>query len=131
MKKIIILAVGLVFVLCGCNTADTLAQGISKKSISGSGTVSYGRIGLDATTQTPELTSLFVMGDYASVAGGDEIFRYEVTEDASIFNSNSKTYKKKVFFASGDQARMDSVMQEIIAADSAAGSSSGNNNGRQ
>ena len=94
----------------GCNTTETLAAGISQKSISGSGTFGYSRVGLDTTTQTPELISLFVWGDYTSVVPGDEVFRLEEVEDASIFNSSAVTRRRKIFFATGDKKRMDAVI---------------------
>ena len=50
---------------------------------------------------------------YTSVVPGDEIFRYEESEDASIFNAESKTKKKKIFFATGDKARMDALIQRV------------------
>lgn len=103
----------LVFAATGCSTTETLAAGISQKSISGSGTFGYSRVGLDTTTQTPELVSLFVWGDYTSVVPGDEVFRMEEVEDASIFNSSAVTRRRKVFFASGDEKRMDAVVSKF------------------
>lgn len=105
-------AAAIALLLCGCN--NPIAKGIAGKSISGSGTVMYGRVGLDSTTQTPEMTSLFVSGDYASINGNTEVFRLEESEDASIFNSKSIAKKKKIFFASGDRARMDKVINAVI-----------------
>ena len=114
-------------ILCttGCNTAETLAAGISQKSISGSGAFGYSRVGLDKTTQTPELTSLFVWGDYTSVVPGDEIFRLEESEDASIFNSSATSKRRKVFFASGDKARMDAVIGKLAPPADATGAAVG------
>lgn len=105
----------LIVFVSGCNTAGSIAEGISEKSISGSGMVTYSRVGLNKTTQTPELFNLFVWGDYTSVVPGDEIFRLEEVEDASIFNSSAVTKHKKVFFASGDKARMDAVIAKLTA----------------
>ena len=105
-----------VLILTGCNTANTLAKGVSEKSISASGVFTLNRAGLDKTTQTPELMNLFIWGDYTSVVPGDEVFRYEENEDASIFNSSAITKKKKVFFATGDKARMDAVINAITTA---------------
>ena len=99
----------------GCTAANTLAQGISEKSISGSGTVVLSRVGLDTSTQTPEMKTLFVWGDYTSVANGDEVFRMEDTEDASIFNSSALTKRRKVFFATSDKKRMDKVIEAFAA----------------
>lgn len=116
MKKILAsLSVALLalFALTGCKAANAVAEGISEKSISGSGTVVLSRVGLDKTNQTPELFNVFVWGDYTSVVPGDEIIRYEASDDASIFNSNAKTNKIKFFFASGDKARADAVIEAI------------------
>ena len=116
-KKLLIIAAALVVILTGCN--NPVAKGVAGKSISGSGTVVYGRVGLDTTTQTPEMTSLFVSGDYASITNGTELFRMEESEDASIFNANSKTKKRKIFFATGDKERMDVVVKAFTPKTSA------------
>lgn len=115
MKNTIAIAIfGALLIVCaGCTATNTLAKGVSQKSISASGTFLYNRTGLDKETQTPEMSNLFVGGDYNSVAPGDEIFRFEETEDASIFNSASKNKKKKIFFATGDKKRMDAVIKTI------------------
>ncbi len=116
MKKLItLIAMGtLILLLAGCNTANTLAKGVSEKSISASGVFTMNRAGLDKTTQTPELLNLFIWGDYTSVQPGDEIFRYEESEDASIFNSDAVNKNKKIFFATGDKKRMDAVINSIV-----------------
>lgn len=102
-----------ILMFTGCTAMNTMATGVSQKSISGSGTVAYGNVGLDAATLTPEVSGLFVWGDYTSVVAGDEIFRYEESEDASVFNSSAVTKRKKIFFASGDKSRMDEVIKAI------------------
>lgn len=114
MKEIIaIIAMGVILLLTGCQTAETLAQGVSEKSISASGVFTLNRAGLDKTTQTPELLNLFIWGDYTSVQPGDEIFRYEESEDASIFNAEAVSRNKKIFFATGDKKRMDTVIEAV------------------
>ena len=99
--------------LSGCKAIDTLAEGVSRKSVSGSGAFLYNRVGLDTTTQTPELAAIFVWGDYSSVAEGDELFRYEESSDASVFNANAVSTKKKLFFATSDKERMDQVIRKM------------------
>ena len=114
MKEIIaLIAMGAILLLTGCRTANTIAKGVSEKSISASGVFTMNRAGLDKTTQTPELLNLFIWGDYTSVQPGDEIFRYEESEDASIFNSKSVNKNKKIFFATGDKKRMDAVVNAV------------------
>lgn len=99
--------------LCGCTATETIAEGIAEKTVSANGTFAYSRVGLDEKTQTPEMLTIFVWGDYTSVVPGDEVFRLEETEDASIFNSNSISKKKKIFFATGDKERMDKVIEAL------------------
>lgn len=103
----------LLFLLCGCATGEQLAKGISEKTISGSGAVVYSRAGLDTQTQTPELATVFVWGDYTSGHAGSEVFRMEESEDASIFNADAITKKKKIFFMTGDKKRMDAVVEKL------------------
>ncbi len=114
-KVVAILFTAALFAVSGCTATNTLAKGVAEKSISGSGSFIYNRVGLDKTTQTPELKSIFVWGDYTSV-NGDEILRYEKSEDSSIFNSQAKTYKTKLFFASPDKERVDEML-EVIKSD--------------
>jgi len=116
MKKILMsLTVALLalFALTGCKSLNNISKGISEKSISGSGTVVISRVGLDKTNQTPELLNIFVWGDYASHVDGDDVIRYEASEDTSIFNSNAKTNKIKLLFMSGDRDRVDNVITAI------------------
>ena len=110
---LVLMALIILIAMTGCTALDSVSKGISEKSISGSGTVVLSRVGLDKTTQTPELFNLFVWGDYTSVVPGDEVMRYEASEDASIFNSSAKTNKIKLFFASGDTARVDKILDAI------------------
>lgn len=103
----------IIFLLCGCTAVNSVAEGLSRKTISGSGAVSYSRVGLDQQTQTPEMVGLFVWGDYTSGHQGSEVFRMEESEDASIFNADAITKKKKVFFMTSDQKRMDAVVEKL------------------
>jgi hypothetical protein len=112
----ILLAAVAALALFGCSSMQSLADGVSQKSISTSGTVAYGRVGLSPTTATPEVLGLFVWGDYASVSpDSGEVLRYERTDDASVFNSASKTTRVKLFFASDDPARVDKVVEAITS----------------
>ena len=73
--------------LSGCSTAQKLAEGLSDKSISGSGTVSIQRVGIDDETKTPVLKSTVITGDYASAREGDYALQYRRRRSPSIWNS--------------------------------------------
>ena len=113
IKKIFVMLCGAACLLCGCSTGEQLAKGISEKTISGSGAVVYSRAGLDHQTQTPQLVTVFLCGDYTSGHAGSEVFRMEESEDASIFNADAITKKKKIFFMTGDKKRMDAVVEKL------------------
>ena len=75
----------------GCSTAKTLAQGVSEKAISGSGTVAIQRVGIDDETKTPVLKSTVITGDYASARNGDYALQYRRRKSPSIFNKDAIT----------------------------------------
>ena len=79
------------FLLPGCGTMNQLAKGLSDKSISGSGTVSIQRVGIDDETKTPVLKSTVITGDYASAHNGDYALQYRRKKSPSIFNKDAIT----------------------------------------
>ena len=80
-----------VLFLPGCGTMNQLAKGLSDKSISGSGTVSIQRVGIDDETKTPVLKSTVITGDYASAHNGDYALQYRRKKSPSIFNKDAIT----------------------------------------
>ena len=81
----------LALVTGGCETTQTLAEGVAEKSLSGSGTVAIQRVGVDPETKTPVLKSTVVTGDYASARNGDYAFQYRRRKSPSIFNADAVT----------------------------------------
>lgn len=79
------------FMLAGCSTANKLAEGVSEKSLSGSGTVAIQRVGIDDETKTPVLKSTVITGDYASARNGDYALQYRRRKSPSIFNKDAVT----------------------------------------
>ena len=75
----------------GCSTANKLAEGVSEKSLSGSGTVAIQRVGIDDETKTPVLKSTVITGDYASARNGDYALQYRRRKSPSIFNKDAVT----------------------------------------
>jgi hypothetical protein len=99
--------------LAGCTALNNISKGISQKSISGSGAACYTHVGLETQTQTPEIKTLFLFGDYASVVPGTELLRFEEYSEPSVFNNNAVSKRRKIFFASPDKKRMDKVISKI------------------
>ena len=77
--------------LTGCKTMNTLAGGVAEKSLSGSGTVSIQRVGVDPENNTPVLKSTVITGDYASARNGDHALQYRRKKSPSIFNKDAVT----------------------------------------
>lgn len=95
----IITAVLLASITAGCTTAETIAAGITEKSITGSGSLTHSKVGIDPETKTPELETLIVSGDYSSIRKGETLIRIEEFEDASIFNSSARSRRRKILIA--------------------------------
>ena len=80
-----------IVLLAGCSTSNTLAKGVSEKSLSGSGTVAIQRVGIDNETKTPVLKSTIITGDYASARDGEYALQYRRRKSPSIFNKEAVT----------------------------------------
>ena len=86
-----LLALAVLFLASGCGAVNKLAEGISEKSLSGSGTVSIQRVGVDPENNTPVLKSTVITGDYASARNGDLALQYRRKKSPSIFNKDAVT----------------------------------------
>ena len=83
---------GLVLV-SGCAT-ETIAQGITTKNLSGNGTVIDSHVGINADNKIPELRTLFISGDVATVKAGTNAVSYREESSASVWNASSVTKKR-------------------------------------
>ena len=114
-----VLALAVLFLASGCNAVKTLAEGISEKSRSGSGTVSIQRVGVDPETNTPVLKSTVITGDYASARSGDHALQYRRKKSPSIFNKDAVTEEVTInFIGTKEQAAaaLDLAKQDAAAA---------------
>ena len=114
-----VLALAVLFLASGCNAVKTLAEGISEKSLSGSGTVSIQRVGVDPETNTPVLKSTVITGDYASARSGDHALQYRRKKSPSIFNKDAVTEETTInFIGTKEQAAaaLDLAKQDATAA---------------
>jgi len=80
--------------LCSCATAEKLAEGIAVKDISGNGTFVKSAIGLNTETKVPEISTIFVSGDYSSARSGSNSVTYREEISASTFNAKAVTRKR-------------------------------------
>ena len=90
--KLIISVFGLAL-LCGCAT-EKIAEGIITKNVSGNGTVIESHLGLNADNKIPEIRTLFISGDIATVKAGTNAVSYREESSASVWNASSVTKKR-------------------------------------
>ena len=110
----------LLALVAGCSTMNKLAEGISEKSISGSGTVAIQRVGIDDETKTPVLKSTVITGDYASAKNGDYALQYRRKKSPSIFNTNAVTEEVTLnYIGTREQAlaALDLARKDVESAD--------------
>lgn len=120
-----ILALLTCFCVTGCGTTQTLAEGISEKSLSGAGTVAIQRVGIDPDTKTPVLKSTVITGDYASARHGDYALQYRRKKSPSIWNKDAVTEEVTINYIGTqehavealDLARNDAIGAATPAAD--------------
>lgn len=115
-----VVALAVCAILSGCSTMNKLADGISEKSISGSGTVSIQRVGIDDETKTPVLKSTVITGDYASARNGDYAFQYRRKKSPSIFNKDAVTEEVTInYIGTKEQAlaALDLAKKDVESSD--------------
>ena len=79
--------------LSGCAT-EKIAEGLSVKNTSGNGLVVDSHIGINADNKVPELRTLFISGDIATVKAGTNSVSYREESSASVWNASSITKKR-------------------------------------
>ena len=77
----------------GCAT-EKIAEGLTTKNTSGNGTVIESHIGINTDTKIPELKTLFISGDIATVKAGTNAVSYREESSASVWNASSITKKR-------------------------------------
>lgn len=92
MKYLFILPV--ILLLASCATTERLAEGIAVKNVSGNGTFAKSAIGLNTETKIPEISTIFVSGDYSSAKSGTNSVTYREEISASTFNAKAVTRKR-------------------------------------
>ena len=77
----------------GCAT-EKIAEGLSVKNTSGNGLVVDSHIGINTETRVPELRTMFISGDIATVKAGTNSVSYREESSASVWNASSVTKKR-------------------------------------
>ena len=77
----------------GCAT-EKIAEGLSVKNTSGNGLVVDSHIGVNTETKVPELRTMFISGDIATVKAGTNSVSYREESSASVWNASSVTKKR-------------------------------------
>ena len=92
MRKLFIPVFALAL-LTGCAT-EKIAEGITTKNVSGNGTVIESHVGINTDTKIPELKTIFISGDIATVKAGTNAVSYREESSASVWNASSVTKKR-------------------------------------
>ena len=87
------IAACLVGLVSGCAT-EKIAEGLTTKNTSGNGTVIESHIGINTDTKIPELKTMFISGDIATVKAGTNAVSYREESSASVWNASSITKKR-------------------------------------
>ena len=83
----------LLLMLTGC-ASEKIAEGLAVKNTSGNGLVVDSHVGINAETKIPELRTLFISGDIATVKAGTNSVSYREESSASVWNASSITKKR-------------------------------------
>lgn len=98
--------------LSGCAT-ETIAQGITTKNLSGNGTVIDSHVGLNMDNKIPELRTVFISGDIATVKAGTNAVSYREESSASVWNASSVTKKRFLSITLTDAADVPEVIRAV------------------
>ena len=99
--------------LAACTTTERLAEGISVKNLSGNGTFVKSAVGLNTETKIPEISTIFVSGDYSSAKSGTNSVTYREESNASIWNAKSITKKRFLSITLVDEGKVEKAIKAV------------------
>ena len=112
----------------GCAATEKIAEGISTKNTSGNGLVVDSHIGLNTETKTPELRTMFISGDIATVKSGTNSVSYREESSASVWNASSITKKRFLAITLTDQGDIPATIKAVAEVFNSAAKPEGNQN---
>ena len=98
--------------LSGCAT-EKIAEGLSVKNTSGNGLVVDSHIGINADNKVPELRTLFISGDIATVKSGTNSVSYREESSASMWNASSITKKRFLAITLTDDGDVSATIKAV------------------
>lgn len=101
-----------VLMLTGCAT-EKIAEGLTTKNTSGNGTVIESHIGINTDTKIPELKTLFISGDIATVKAGTNAVSYREESSASVWNASSVTKKRFLAITLTDKGDVPNAIRAV------------------
>ena len=113
MRKLVIPVFGLVL-LTGCAT-EKIAESLATKNTSGNGTVIKSHVGINTDTKIPELKTLFISGDIATVKAGTNAVSYREESSASVWNASSVTKKRFLAITLTDAGDVPGAIRAVAA----------------
>ena len=99
--------------LAACTTTERLAEGIAVKNVSGNGTFVKSAVGLNTETKIPEISTIFVSGDYSSAKSGTNSVTYREESNASIWNAKSITKKRFLSITLVDEGKVEKAIKAV------------------
>ena len=101
-----------IVLLCGCAT-EKIAEGLTTKNTSGNGTVIESHVGINTDTKIPELKTLFISGDIATVKAGTNAVSYREESSASVWNASSVTKKRFLAITLTDKGDVPNAIRAV------------------
>jgi hypothetical protein len=97
----------------GCAT-EKIAEGLATKNTSGNGTVIESHIGIDPDNKIPELKTLFISGDIATVKAGTNAVSYREESSSSVWNASSVTKKRFLAITLTDAGDVPAAIRAVV-----------------
>lgn len=115
MRKLFIIpALAGIVLVSGCAT-EKIAEGLATKNTSGNGTVIESHIGINTDTKIPEIKTLFIDGDIATVKAGTNAVSYREESSASVWNASSVTKKRFLAITLTDAGDVPGAIRAVAA----------------
>ena len=113
MRKLFLIpTVAGIILLSGC-VSEKIAEGITTKNVSGNGTVIDSHVGLNMDNKIPELRTVFISGDIATVKAGTNAVSYREESSASVWNASSVTKKRFLAITLTDSGDVPAAIKAV------------------